>query len=159
MQLPDAARLGRPLMQLEIVATDHPTDTDRQAVLSLLVEYNASRVGETPFRQYALLLRDPGYLDPVGGLYAYVLYDWLSIELLMIPEAYRGYGFGTELMRRAEAHAIDAGCVGVWLNTFSFQALGFYQRLGYEVFGSLDDHPRGSQRYFMRKLLPSGASR
>ena len=37
--------------------------------------------------------------------------------------------------------------------------LGFYQRLGYEVFGSLDDHPRGSQRYFMRKLLPSGASR
>jgi ribosomal protein S18 acetylase RimI-like enzyme len=53
---------------------------------------------------------------------------------------------------------MDAGCVGVWLNTFSFQALGFYQRLGYEVFGSLDDHPRGSQRYFMRKLLPGGAS-
>ena len=146
-------------MQLEIVATDHPTDADRQAVLSLLVEYNANRVGETPFRQYALLLRDPGYLDPVGGLYAYVLYDWLSIELLIIPEAYRGYGFGSELMRRAEAYATDAGCVGVWLNTFSFQALGFYQRLGYEVFGSLDDHPRGSQRYFMRKLLPSGASR
>jgi GNAT superfamily N-acetyltransferase len=140
-------------MQLEIVTTDHPTDTDRQAVLGLLVEYNARRTGETPFRQFALLLREPGQAEIVGGLYAYLLYDWLSIELLIIPESHRGHGFGTELMRRAEAYAADAGCVGIWFSTFSFQALGFYHKLGYEVFGSLDDHPRGSQRYFLRKLL------
>src|SRR5271166_1762745 len=95
-------------MQLEIVTTDHPTDTDRQAVLGLLVEYNARRTGETPFRQYALLLREPGQAEIVGGLYAYLLYDWLSIELLVIPEQQRGHGFGTELMRRAEAYAAEA---------------------------------------------------
>jgi GNAT superfamily N-acetyltransferase len=140
-------------MQLKIVTTENPTDADRQALLSLVVEYNARRTGETPFRQFALLLREPAHDEIVGGLYAYVLYDWLSIELLIIPDSYRGHGFGTELMRRVEAYAAEADCVGIWLNTFSFQALGFYQKLGYEVFGSLDDHPRGSQRYFLRKLL------
>jgi GNAT superfamily N-acetyltransferase len=119
----------------------------------LLVNYNASRVGETPFRQFALLLREPQRVEIVGGLYAYLLYDWLSIELLIIPESYRGHGFGTELVRRAETYAVNAGCVGVWLNTFSFQARGFYEKLGYEVFASLDEHPRGSQRFFLRKRL------
>jgi GNAT superfamily N-acetyltransferase len=148
-----------PPMQLEIVTTDRPTDEDRQAVLGLLVEYNARQTGEMPFRQFALLLREPGQAEIVGGLYAYVLYDWLSIELLIVPESHRDHGFGTELIRRAETYATEAGCVGVWLNTFSFQALGFYQKLGYEVFGSLDDYPRGSQRYFLRKRLVPVAQR
>jgi GNAT superfamily N-acetyltransferase len=140
-------------MKLRIAATDHPADVDRQALLDLLVNYNADRIGETPFRQFALLLREPEQDAVVGGLYAHWLYDWLAVELLIVPEAYRRHGFGSELMRRAEAYATDVGCVGVWLNTFGFQARGFYEKLGYEVFGSLDEHPRGWQRYFMRKLL------
>jgi GNAT superfamily N-acetyltransferase len=140
-------------MKLEILTSEHPADSERQALVDLLVNYNASRVGETPFRQFALLLREPQRVEIVGGLYAYLLYDWLSIELLIVPEHYRGHGFGTELMRRAEAYAVNAGCVGVWLNTFSFQARGFYEKLGYEVFAALDEHPRGSQRFFLRKRL------
>jgi GNAT superfamily N-acetyltransferase len=140
-------------MKLEIFTSEEPADTERQALVDLLVNYNASRVGETPLRQFALLLREPQSVEIVGGLYAYLLYDWLSIELLIIPERYRGHGFGAELMRRAETFAADAGCIGVWLNTFSFQARGFYEKLGYEVFASLDEHPRGSQRFFLRKRL------
>jgi GNAT superfamily N-acetyltransferase len=140
-------------MKLRITATDLPADADRQALLDLIVNYNANQVGETPFRQFALLLCEPEQDDIVGGLYANWLYDWLSVELLIVPQAYRRHGFGSELMRRAEAYALQVGCVGVWLNTFGFQARGFYEKLGYEVFGSLDEHPRGWQRYFMRKLL------
>ncbi len=140
-------------MKLRITATDHPADADRQALLDALVNYNANRIGETLFRQFALLLREPERDEVVGGLYAHWLYDWLAVELLIVPEAYRRRGFGSELMRRAEAYATDVGCVGVWLNTFGFQAREFYEKLGYEVFGSLNDHPRGWQRYFMRKLL------
>jgi GNAT superfamily N-acetyltransferase len=140
-------------MKLRIIATDHPADRDRQALLDLLANFNAARIGETPFRQFALLLREPEQDDVVGGLYAHWLYDWLAVELLIVPEGYRRHGFGSELMRRAEAYASDVGCVGVWLNTFGFQARAFYEKLGYEVFGSLAEHPRGWQRYFMRKLL------
>src|SRR5262245_51378578 len=101
-------------MKLRISATDHPADADRQALLDLIVNYNASRIGETPFRQFAVLLRELEQDDVVGGLYAYWLYDWLSVELLIVPEAYRRRGFGSELMRRAEAYAVEVGCVGVW---------------------------------------------
>jgi hypothetical protein len=56
-------------------------------------------------------------------------------------------------MRRAEAVAAARGCVGVWLDTFSFQARPFYERLGYSVFGTLEDNPRGGARFFMQKRL------
>jgi ribosomal protein S18 acetylase RimI-like enzyme len=145
-------------MPLEIITTENPTDEERRAVLDLLINFNAARAGETPFRQFALLLREPRGEEIVGGLYAYVMYDWVSVEMLIVPETHRGSGVGTELMRRVEAYGQDTRCVGVWLNTFSFQALGFYQKLGYEVFGSLDDHPRGGHRYFLRKRLPARKS-
>src|SRR3974390_2028213 len=124
-------------MKLRIAATDHPADMDRQALLDLLVNYNADRIGETPFRQFALLLREPEQYAVVGGLYAHWLYDWLAVELLIVPEAYRRHGFGSELMRRAEAYATDVGCVGVWLNKFGVQARGFYEKLGHEGVGVL----------------------
>jgi hypothetical protein len=44
-------------------------------------------------------------------------------------------------------------CVGIWVDTYGFQARGFYEKLGYELFGTIDDHPRGSHRFFFRKRL------
>jgi ribosomal protein S18 acetylase RimI-like enzyme len=39
----------------------------------------------------------------------------------------------------------------VWVDTFKFQAPGFYQKLGYEVFGVLPDYPRGRRCFFLHK--------
>ena len=52
-------------------------------------------------------------------------------------------------MLAAEAEAIRLGCVGVWLDTFSFQARGFYEKLGYTLFGTIDDYPPGESRFFL----------
>jgi len=41
----------------------------------------------------------------------------------------------------------------VTLETYSFQARSFYERLGYEVFGTLDGCPRGHDKFFLRKAL------
>ena len=70
-----------------------------------------------------------------------------------MPEASRGAGVGRELMRQAEREAIRRGCHNAWLNTFSFQARGFYERLGYNVLGMLGDYPPGHSRFFMKKIL------
>ena len=43
------------------------------------------------------------------------------------------------------------------MDTFSFQARPFYEKLGYRVFGQLPDYPRGQTRYFLAKALPGGA--
>jgi len=56
-------------------------------------------------------------------------------------------------MDRAEAIARAHGCVGIWLDTFSFQARGFYEKLGFAVFGTMEDFPPGHQRFFLQKRL------
>nr|WP_301075680.1 GNAT family N-acetyltransferase [Sphingomonas sp.] len=77
----------------------------------------------------------------------------MYVELLVTPEDQRGRGYGTALMNEAEGIAPANGCVGIWLDTFEFQAPGFYEKLGFEVFGTLDDHPIGQKRYFLRKRI------
>ena len=49
--------------------------------------------------------------------------------------------------------ARERGCIGLWLDTYWFQARSFYEKQGYEVFGALDDYPRGGQRFFLKKSL------
>ena len=56
-------------------------------------------------------------------------------------------------MGSIEGAARARECGAAWLDTFSFQALGFYRSLGYQRFGTLDDFPAGRQRYFMWKPL------
>ena len=93
----------------------------------------------------------------IGGLWGSVSYGWLHIDLLYVPEVLRGNGVGSEIMRQAEAIARASDCVGVRLDTHSFQAPDFYRKLGYEIFGILEDNPPGTRRFFLHKrLLPSG---
>ena len=140
-------------MNLDIVATQAPSPRDRDAVLNTLIDFNESRAGPLNFKEFALLLRDPENGEAVGGLCSYSFFDWFYIDLFAVPEKFRGAGLGTHLLQRAEAVARERGCIGIWLNTFSFQARGFYEKHGYEVFGTIDDHPRGKQRHFMQKRL------
>ena len=120
----------------------------REAVLGPLRAYNIAHGGDPHIRQVAILIDGED-----GGLWGRISYDWLFIELLSVPEPARGQGLGRQLMDRAETIARAAGCAGIWLDTYEFQARGFYEKLGFAVFGALDDHPIGQQRFFMMKRL------
>ena len=136
-----------------MIVADKPTPEMYVAILDLLVAYNDRAAGPAGYEQVAILLRDPKTGATSGGLWGQVAYDWLFVELLIVPEQLRGAGHGTRLMREAERIAASRGAAGVWLDTFSFQARGFYEKLGYSCFGTLPDHPRGGARYFMQKRL------
>lgn len=86
-----------------------------------------------------------------GGLWGKCYFDWLFVEYLVVPEDARGTGLGSGLLAQAEAIARANGCIGVWLDTFSFQALPFYQKLGFSIFGQIEGHPIGGTRYFLQK--------
>ena len=58
-----------------------------------------------------------------------------------------------ELLRAAEDYAVERGCFASTLETHSYQARPFYEKCGYQVFGTLEDHPPGHAKYFMRKQL------
>ena len=77
----------------------------------------------------------------------------LHVTLLFVPASLRGAGVGRTLMMEAEAEAMRRGCSAVSLDTFSFQARGFYEKLGYSVFGTLEDYPQGHRRFYLTKRL------
>jgi ribosomal protein S18 acetylase RimI-like enzyme len=63
----------------------------------------------------------------------------------------RGQGLGTKLLAQAEAVAREHKCVGIYLDTFSFQARGFYEKHGYGLFGTLENYPDDEKRFFLSK--------
>lgn len=139
-------------MTLRIERSQNPTDEEEQAILLPLRAYNASKAGVSRQEPIALLVRDDSG-EILGGLYARVFYQWMFIELLSVPEQARGQGLGSKLMRMAEDVAREKDCVGVWLDTFDFQAPGFYQKLGYSELGQIVDYPPGHKRLFFQKRL------
>lgn len=126
----------------------------REAIFTALDAFNDAATGMTePAQWLDLLLRAPGSEQIIGGLWGLSYYRWLFVELLVVPAALRGQGVGSELMRQAEAVARARDCVGIWLDTFSFQAPGFYEKLGFQRVGRIDDYPPGHNRTFFQKRL------
>lgn len=91
--------------------------------------------------------------DILGGVLGQLWGGWLQVTHLWVAQAARGAGHGTRLMANAEAYARSRGAVGATLETHSFQARPFYERLGYEVFSTIDGYPPGHLKFFLRKSL------
>jgi GNAT superfamily N-acetyltransferase len=138
----------------KITLTDTPTPQMRDAISNWLLAFNANRVGSSePPRPLVLVLSDPASDEILGGLYGSTWMSYLHVNLLFVPESMRGAGVGRKLMMEAEAEAVRRGCSAASLDTFSFQARGFYEKLGYSVFGTLDDYPPGHSRFYLTKRL------
>jgi ribosomal protein S18 acetylase RimI-like enzyme len=75
------------------------------------------------------------------------------IEWIWVHDAYRRDGLGTRLVEAAEHEAAHRGCVVVRVNTHTFQAPGFYTRLGYSQIGLAEDTPVGHGEVFLQKRL------
>jgi GNAT superfamily N-acetyltransferase len=141
-------------MTLAITIPDHPLPEHRQAIFRLLDAYNDERTGfPDPISPLALLLQEPGKDAIIGGLWGISYWRWLFVDLLFVPEAHRGRGLGTALLKQAETKARGRDCIGVWLLSFSFQAPQFYRRHGYAAFGSIENYPPDHKcTYFFKRL-------
>ena len=116
----------------------NPTAEDARWLVDRLREFNRSRVENAVRLSFLITLLDSGD-NVVGGLFAQISYTWLFVDILWISDEVRGRGEGRNLLRRAEEEARRRDCVGAWVDTFSFQARGFYEKNGYTIFGELPD--------------------
>lgn len=109
-------------MSIHIDVSTNPTEEDRLAILEPLKRFNAEQAGDGKSEKVAMFIRDDQTREVLGGLHARILYEWLFIELLVVPEQARGQGMGSRLMQMAEDLAVEKGCTGIWLDTFDFRA-------------------------------------
>jgi GNAT superfamily N-acetyltransferase len=115
-------------------------------------DFNTEQAGDDNGQNLCFVLQTPDK-DVVGGVIGATHWDWFYINLMWIKEELRGHGYGHRLLTLAEDEARNRGAKHAYLDTFSFQALGFYENYGYAVFGELDDFPTGHQRYYLKKQL------
>ena len=140
------------MQNLRILAETNPSRDDIKAVSDAVEQFNLSVTRDESYSPIAIFLRDDnGAL--LGGVVGDAWGGWLHILFMWVADAVRHQGYGRNLLLAAERSAAERGCKGAYLETFSFQAKPFYEGLGYEVFGELEDYPQGYKCYFMKKSL------
>ena len=123
-----------------------------RAVLDGIVEFNKAVVGHDDYTPLNLIVRNEAG-TVVGGLIADTYWTWMAINIFWLRDDQRGQGLGSRLLMMAETEAKRRGCKHAHVDTLDFQALGFYQKYGYTVFGQIDGLPPGHTRYYLRKTL------
>lgn len=136
-------------MKLEI--TNNPRAEDDDFVIGKTHEYNSNFV-PNEFELLSIFFKSNDG-EIIAGLTGKTFWDWLHIEYLWVSESERGKSIGSKIVLAAEHEATKRGCVGSTLDTFSFQSLGFYEKLGYSRIGSLSDYLGGHERYYLQKKL------
>ncbi|KGJ93754.1 GCN5-related N-acetyltransferase [Colwellia psychrerythraea] len=129
-----------------------PEDDDFEALRAGLTEFNESFTGAV-FREKisSFIKDDSGKI--VGGILGEINWGWLHIQGLWVDESIRKGGWGTKLLSRMEYYALSKNTSSIRLETTTFQALDFYIKSGYAVFGELPNMPQGYTSYFLQKQI------
>ena len=138
--------------QLRLSAEPATSREDKDRLREMLGLFNVGKTGYDTYHDLAIFLRDSESRIR-GGVLGDAWGGWLHVEILWIEEPLRGQGNGVRLMQAIETEARALGCQAAHLDSFSFQAPAFYEKLGYTEFGRLDDYPRGHSQHFLWKRL------
>ena len=111
-----------------------------QIIGDLIRSYNRSKREVAESEPLNLYVEDE-HGEIMAGLVAETFGNWLEIEYLFVKEDLRGQGIGSQLLQQAESEAKKRNCRFAFVNTYQFQAPGFYQKQGYKEVFTLKDYP------------------
>lgn len=137
-------------MQPEI--TDNVTAQDLDEVRLGLNAFNSKFIDVNTIRSIGVFIRDEQG-KKLAGLTGSTTGNWLRIDMLWVSEALRGQGAGSRLIQAAEQEARDRGCRYAQVDTASFQARPFYEKLGYTLRLTLANYMDHYQRHYLTKEL------
>jgi len=127
-------------------------EQDVEHIESCVDEYNNNQAPSVPTEYLAACIKDND--EVVGEVLAEIHFgNVLFIDILWVNEKCRGKGYATALMNHIENLGMEKGCKLCHVSTYEFQALGLYEKLGYTVFGYMDDVPLGYKDYYLQKKL------
>ena len=141
---------------MQIILTQSPSQDDLKTISQGIKSYNQKHLPDEvvfePDTRFAVFAKnDSGKV--LGGIRANAYWNYCIIELLWLSDEIRGKGVGSQLMQQAEDFAKEKGFEFIRTETVSFQAKPFYEKLGYRVYGELEDFPKGCTTYCLVKKL------
>lgn len=140
---------------MNIKVTDEVDHKSYDRVVELLVEYNNSQTekkADEINKPIEIIVRDDKG-EIIGGLYGRSIWGTLEVKTFVVKAQNRNKGIGKKIILEAEKEAKKRNCRFISLDTFSFQAPKFYERLGFEKVGTETDFPKGFDKYYYRKNI------
>jgi GNAT superfamily N-acetyltransferase len=92
-----------------------------------------------------------------GAIVVERFWDALHVKYVYVDENYRGKGLGSRLMQHAFAYGDEQKCPFAFVETMSFQALEFYQKMGFELDFTRPGYAHGTSFHYLSKKLISQA--
>ncbi len=136
-----------------ITRKDKLSELEQATIWDGIETFSQTKVAATGRHELAFVLRNPNG-ELLGGVIGnYDNFGWLWIDSFWVSETLRGQGYGTKLINQIEQEARKNGCEHSHLTSFSYQAVEFYKRRGYSIFGELKDYMPGHSRCWLRKSL------
>ena len=90
----------------------------------------------------------------VGGLTGEMFNNTVFVEYLWVDAEARTSGVGSKLIALLEEQVKPHGVTHLYLDTYSFQALDFYLKLGFEKVGQYSGYPAtGIDKHFLQKQI------
>lgn len=126
-------------------------DLDGAWLEERLYEFNKAATGRADGRDLGFVVEEYG--EVVAGAFGYTWGGIAELRYVWVREDRRGRGVGRALMQAAMAEARARGCVFLFLTTHSFQAPGFYAKLGFETLAIIPDKPLGHAEHVLRARL------
>ncbi|HHG85256.1 MAG TPA: GNAT family N-acetyltransferase [Bacteroidetes bacterium] len=139
--------------QIHIEEATQEAGEDYAYVLGQLRAYNESHASHSFVRKRIHLYARNKKGKIVGGCFAAITFHTLSIQILWVEASMRRSGTGKLLLEKVENIAREMGTIWSTVETTSFQARPFYERMGYKVFADLADSPIGDTCYWLKKRL------
>jgi GNAT superfamily N-acetyltransferase len=127
-----------------------PSDSDFEALKTGLTNYNESYTGPVLNEKVASFVKNEAGLV-VAGVLGEINWNWMHVQGLWVDETIRNDGWGSKLLSAIEKYALSKKVFNIRLETTTFQALDFYLKSGYSIFGELPDMPAGHTSYFLQK--------
>jgi GNAT superfamily N-acetyltransferase len=132
--------------------TSDGNEQDIQEIHEMLKAFNLSNREISENVPLGIFLEDENK-KKLAGLTGETFGNWLCIHYLFIEDCLRGQGIGRKMIEAAECEAKKRGCKYVFVDTFSFQAPGFYRKLGYKEVFTLEDYPYTGKRHYYTKEI------
>lgn len=136
---------------MDIIFCDNPTSIEKDFITKGLNEHSVEHTGFVK-KSLSFLMKD-GSDMPIAGLMATTMGCHINIKLLYVDPDHRGKGYAKKLMSAAENYAISNDFIKCFVDTLSYQAPEFYEKLGYQEITRIEKFYPNHDRIFYTKTL------
>ncbi|SHO55004.1 GNAT family N-acetyltransferase [Vibrio quintilis] len=138
---------------MKIDFTLSPQSEEIESIYHGLGEFNQTYVPEIEDQSFGLFVKDESG-KVIGGLTGFIYITSIQIRFLWLSDALRNQGIGSQLIQRVENEARQRGIPNIAVDTYTFQAPGFYELCGFHEIGRYKDYlVKGVDKIFYHKCV------